>query len=53
MNNGDKRDLNNQQMTIKFEVEDTGQGIAAENLTVYLTLLYKLKLGVNQWKEQV
>jgi len=32
MNNGDKRDLNNQQMTIKFEVEDTGQGIAAEEL---------------------
>jgi two-component system sensor histidine kinase/response regulator len=32
-NNGVKKDFNNQQMTIKFEVEDTGQGIAAEELS--------------------
>lgn len=30
-NNG-KRELNNERMTIKFEVEDTGQGIAVEEL---------------------
>lgn len=32
-NNVGKKDFNNQQMAIKFEVEDTGQGIAVEELS--------------------
>ncbi|MGC1394748.1 MAG: response regulator, partial [Coleofasciculaceae cyanobacterium] len=44
-NNGSDKDLNNQKMTIKFEVEDTGQGIAAEELSSLFTPFVQTQTG--------